>query len=401
MKLNRAYRYRLYPNPDQAERLERHIELCRQLYNMALWWRVGAWERASEEEREKLKRRKWLKDQTHALVGLKERRPEFREMPSSAPEWVLKRVDLAYRAFFRRVKAKKGEAFGFPKHHPPGTYSSLQVMRSREFVFEHGGDDRYGFLSFKSFGIGRGGDPLAVRMHRPLPALPGVAVRRVEIKREAAGRWFVCFGWDAEVAEASPGHGRTNGSARVVALHPGLIHYLTTDAGETIDAPSAFVSHARGLAKAQRRMAKKKKGSYRYLQEKQIVARWHAKIRASRRDFQHNLSRRIVASHDAIYINSFDIRRMLSDGDLDHLNLRVADAAWGEFLFMLSYKAQAAGKVYVEVDSADTVQECSRCGVVVPKTLAVRTHVCLSCGLKVPRGVNAARNVRKRAEAGV
>ena len=75
------------------------------------------------------------------------------------------------------------------------------------------------------------------------------------------------------------------------------------------------------------------------------------------------------------------------------------DAAWGQFLFMLSYKAQDAGKVYVEVDSKDTAQECSGCSVTVHKTLAAREHSCRHCGLSLPRGVNAARNVRKRAEA--
>ena len=393
MHLFRVFRYRLYPRPAQEETLERHLELCRQLYNKALWWRQGAWER----DRERVTR----KIQVHALVGLKQDFPEYRELPPGTLEDVIKRVDLAYQAFFRRVKQKTpGEAFGYPKHHPPGSYHSFRVPRSREFLLEHGEtpDERFGFLFFRGFGLGTksgGEDPLAVRMHRPLPSLPGIAVRRVEIKRESAGHWYACFGWDAEI-EPEEAEGTVSGAT--IALHPGLIHYLTTDAGEVIDAPSAFRAHARGLAKAQHRMAKKKKGSYRYMQEKQIVARWHAKIRNTRRAFQHNLSRRIVDSYDRIYVNSYDIRRMLSDGELNHLNLRVADAAWGEFCFMLSYKAQEAGKVYVEVGSADTAQECSRCGEIVHKTLADREHVCYHCGLRLPRGVNAARNVRRRAE---
>lgn len=386
--LHRVYRYRLYPKPMQEERLLRWLELCRRTYNKALWWRQGAWER----DRTRVERR----EQIRALTELKRHEPEYRDMPPSVTEDVVKRVDLAYQAFFRRCK-EPGEAPGYPKAKQPGNYYSFRVMRSREFLMEHDGAaaDRYGFLNIKSFGLGSpGGDPLAVRMHRPLPAIPGIAVRRVEIKREAAGRWFACFGWDAPVdtVELAP--------EKVVALHPGLVHYLTTDTGETFEAPFAWLAYADKLAAAQWRMSKKKGGSYRYLQEKQAVGRWHAKIKAYRRDYQHNLSRRLVNRYDRIIINSHDIRRMISGDELRHLNLRVADAAWGEFCFMLQYKCEAAGKDYVEVSSEDTVDPCSRCDTLVRKSLKDREHVCSNCGLKLSRGANAARNARKKVEAG-
>ncbi len=388
MMVNRVYRYRLYPTADQEEALSRQLELCRILYNKALWWRQGAYEREG--------RLVTRKQQLHALKDLKADVPEYRGLPESTLEDVVRRVDLAYAAFFRRAKrARPGEPFGHPKHHPPGTYHSMRVARAREFVLDHG-RGRFGSLRAKSFGLGRaGGEALAVRMHRPLPSLPGVAVRRAEIKREATGTWYVCFGWDADIGLPD------DVGQRTVALHPGLAQFVSTDAGQIVEAPAAFEAHARGLAKAQRRMAKKRRGSHRYLQEKRVVARWHAKIRDVRKDFQHNLSRRIVDEHDRVYVNSYDIKAILADEESRYLNRRVVDAGWGEFLFMLSYKAQEAGKVYVEVDSKDTAQECSRCSEIVHKTLSAREHACRHCGLRLPRGVNAARNVRKRAEAGL
>lgn len=389
--LNRVYRYRLYPNPNQEERLGWWLELQRQLWNMALIWRDGAWKYADEEERERLKTTNWRRLQTAELVELKKDRPEFRELPASTPETAIKKLDEAYRAAFKRLKA--GEKPGFPKWKYPLDVNSFTVRRRREFVFEHDARDRFGFLSFRAFGLGRlGGDPLAVRMHRPLPALPGLAVRRVEIKRESAGRWFVCFGWDAPVTarEVRPD--------RVVALHPGLVDYMTSDSGEVFRAPSAWETYHAKLAAAQWRQSKKQRGSYRYRQEKQIVARWHAKIRAARRDFQHNLSRQIVDRYDRVIVNAHDVRRMLSKDDLRHLNVRVADAAWAEQCFMLQYKCETAGKDYVEVDSADTIDPCSRCGTLVHKTLRDREHTCFNCGLKISRGANAARNARNRVE---
>ena len=387
MRVNRVFRYRLYPTAEQEEALARHLELCRILYNKALWWRQGAYEREG--------RLVTRKEQLLALKDLKADVPEYRGLPHSAVEDVVWRVDQAYAAFFRRTKrARPGEPFGHPKHHPPGTYRSMRVRRAREFELEHDGQERFGLLRIRSFGLGRkGGEALPVRMHRPLPSLPGVAVRRAEIKREPTGGWYVCFGWDAEI------HPPEYAGQRTVALHPGLVHYVSTDAGETVEAPAAFEAHARGLARAERRLARKRRGSRRYEEEKRVVARWHAKIRDVRKNFQHNLSRRIVDEHDRIYVNSYDITGMLADKESRFLNRRLVDAAWGQFLFMLSYKAQDAGKVYVEVDSKDTAQECSRCSETVHKTLAAREHACGHCGLKLPRGVNAARNVRKRAEA--
>ncbi len=346
-------------------------------------------------------------EQEHALVGLKFQDPRYKEIPPKILVEVLERVDTAYRAFFQSVKTKKGspDSVGRPRPHHPGSYSSMNIRRAREFRLDHDPPARYGLLYFKSFGLGGRGKPLAVRMHRPIP--DNVTVRRAELKHEPTGRWYACFGWDAELQDPGPtssvtgGHTspeNLQGEPRTIALHPGLAHYLTTDAGETIEVPSAFAKHALKLAHAQRRMAKKQKGSYRYDQERRTVARWHAKIRASRANFLHGLSRRLVDEYDRIYINSLDIHRMLSEERLDYLNLRVADAAWGQFCFMLSYKAQDAGKVYIEVDPQYTVQECSACGAHADKSLVDREHACNRCGLRLPRGVNAARNVRKRAE---
>lgn len=392
MEIKRAYRYRLYPTRIQEELLERRLELCRRLFNKTLWWRRSAWEKRGE--------RVGRKEQTHALVQLKRDFPEYARMSPGVCEDVISRVHFAYQGFFRRVKqAKQGEPPGHPKPHPPGSYFSFRVTRDRESHLEHDReDDPWGFLNLHGFGLGRmGGDPLAVRMHRPLPAFPGVTVRRVDVKKASTGRWYVSFGWDAEVPDED-----TNGSVspRTIALHPGLVHYLSTDVPglEYIDAPFHFARHAHKLAKAQRRMAKKHKGSHRYRREKLIVARHHDRIREARDAFQHELSRKIVDEYDRIYINSYDIHHMLSDNELDRLNLRVSDAAWGAFAFKLSYKAQEAGKIYAEAESPDTVQECSRCTTFVDKTLADRVHKCGHCGLVLPRGVNAARNVRRRIE---
>jgi putative transposase len=155
--------------------------------------------------------------------------------------------------------------------------------------------------------------------------------------------------------------------------------------------------HRKKLAKRQRILARRKKGSKRREKQRLLVAKQHAKIANSRHAFQHTLSRRLVARYGKLFISKLEISQMLSDGELNFLNAWITDAAWGTFLHMLRYKAESAGSIFVEVDATQTVQECSGCGHIVQKDRGVRDHACPVCCLVLPRGVNAARNVKQRA----
>lgn len=88
---------------------------------------------------------------------------------------------------------------------------------------------------------------------------------------------------------------------------------------------------------------------------------------------------------------------MLQDKELRQLNLRLADAAWGELLHMLRYKAESAGRLYVEVEAKGLTQECSCCGGVHRQASSKQTYECPECGAKLPKGVNAAKNAKRRA----
>lgn len=373
--LYRASRYRLYPTKAQEQALLEQLELCRRLYNKALWWRHGVWKR----ERTGVGRR----EQTLALKGLKRDLPEYRTVPNGALEDVLGRVDRAYRGFFGRVK--NGEEAGYPRPKGPGRYTSMTVPRSREFGLRWDGRTRHGRLSFKGI------SSLRVRMHRPLP--DAASVRRVIVKRVPSGRWYAIFGWDIEGYEV-PEHARPEDA---VALHPGLVDYVTTDAGETIEPHRSFRRGRRTLARRQRRLVRRKRGSKRREKARKLVAKQHEKIRQARHDFQHKASRELVDSYGLIFGNEMNLKKLLSDNPLERLNVEVSDAAWGGLIRKLRYKAESAGAVYVAVDAQDTARECSSCGAIVAKRLCDRTHECPRCGLRLPRGVNAARNVKKRA----
>src|SRR5215210_3150003 len=199
--LRRAYRYRLYPTRQQEEELLHQLELCRRLYNKALWWRQGAWERWAQ--------RVGLREQTLALTQLKKDMPEYRGLSPGTLEDVVNRVHRAFEGFFRRTRV--GEAPGYPRPKSLGRYRSVSVPRRREFHFDWDGRKRHGRLSIRGI---RG---LKVRMHRPFPE--GATVRRVTIRREGSGRWYVVFGWDIEGYKPPEHEARDE----AVGLHPGLV----------------------------------------------------------------------------------------------------------------------------------------------------------------------------------
>jgi putative transposase len=373
--LRRVYRYRLYPTKTQERKLLKQLELARRVYNKALWWREGAWQRE--------KRRVTLREQTHALVELKRNFPEYAEISPGVLVDVLKRVDLAFKAFFRRVQA--GENPGHPRAKGPGWYKSITLPRRREFKLKHSRGKRYGYLSFKGF------SNMRVRMHRDVPA--GATVRRVIVKREPTGHWYAMLGWDRENVQP-PEHPH---KASSVGLHPGLSSYLSTDTGEAFKSHKAYRRHRRKLAKRQRVLARRRMGSNRREKQRVLVAKQHAKIAGTRHDFQHNLSCRLAKRYGKVFVSKLEVRTMLSDGELDFLNVWIADAAWSTFLHMLRYKAASAGSVYMEVDATAIAQACSCCGQVATGERGGKKHECPFCGLTLPHGVNAARNVKRRA----
>lgn len=367
--LHRVFKYRLYPTALQEQALERQMELCRQLYNKAVWWREGEYKRSQLSVTRK--------EQTHALVDLKQYNPEYAAISPGILEDVLKRVDLAFRAFFRRCKLA-GEKPGFPRSKGIGWYKSITVPRSREFKLKHEGG-KFGSLSFKGF------SNIRVRMHRPLPA--DANVRRVMVKREANGHWYAMFGWDKEVGESV----RPTGEA--VGIDLGLNSYIATSNGETLQAPKHFRHSECKLRKAQRSLSRKKKGSNRRKKARDRVAKTHAKIRNQRRDFLHNTSRRLVDEHTTIAVEKLCVKNMVKN---HHLAKSISDAGWAEFSHMLSYKAESASKEVLLVDPKNTSQACSGCGEMVKKTLTTRVHRC-ECGLVLDRDINAAINILKRA----
>ncbi len=166
--------------------------------------------------------------------------------------------------------------------------------------------------------------------------------------------------------------------------------------GTVIKNPRHLKKYEENLAKRQRELSRKEKGSIKRKKQKRKVAVLHEKIRNSRRDFLHKLSLHLVNSYSFVALEDLSIKKMT----MERFGKSINDAGWNEFANMLCYKAEEAGCKVVFVDPDGTTKECSSCGEVVNKRLGERRHNCPSCGLSIDRDLNASINILNRATAG-
>ncbi len=175
----------------------------------------------------------------------------------------------------------------------------------------------------------------------------------------------------------------------------GIEAFATLADGAVILSPATTASAERYLAKCQRRVSKRKKGSRRRRKAVCWLAKAHQTVRRQRQDFHHKTALALVRQYDTIYHEDLQVANMVQN---HHLAKSIADAGWSAFLAILSFKAANAGRQVVAVDPAFTSQTCSGCGVLVQKGLSVRWHACPECGTSLHRDHNAAKNIQWRGQ---
>jgi putative transposase len=281
------------------------------------------------------------------------------------------RLDLAFKAYFRRVKA--GEAPGYPRFRGAGRYDSFcYPQEGRKGGFRFSDDGRTVFLSK----VGH----VRIVLHR---AVRGT-IKTCCVKRSGTGKWYVTFSCEGVPAEAVPA------SETPVGIDVGLATFATLSTGEGIANPRFFRADERALAKAQRRLAKAASGTPERRKRRRPVARVHERIRFRRHDFTHQHSRRIVDRFAVIAVEDLTIKRMVRNYCLAK---SIHDAAWGQFAAILSRKAASADRSFVAVNPAYTTQDCAACGHRQVLSLSERVYACPCCGLRLDRDLNAALNI--------
>lgn len=360
----KTYKYRIYPTKAQETLLKQHLEICRLLYNKTLGTRKDAWEQHQDSL--------GYYDTNKMLPEWKQSEPKFKLVYSQVLQDVIMRVDLAFKAFFRRVKA--GEDPGYPRFKGKGRYDSMTYPQYGSGVRL---DDN--LLSISKIG------KVKVELHRELCGQP----KTVCIRRNSTGKWFATFSCECEKQPLPT-------SEKIAGVDVGTATFATLSNGEKIANPRFFRKEQKDLAKAQRRLEKEAKGTPERTKRRKIVARVHERIANKRNDFAHQQSRRMVNIYGVIVFEKLGIKKMMNQHTQvfgNKLNKSICDVAWNQFAQFTSYKAEDAGRTFLQVAPCNTSKRCSRCGMLVEKDLSVRVHDCPYCGLVLDRDHNAAINI--------
>lgn len=346
------FRFRIYPSKKQIVRLNKTISDCCLVYNKLLEAKINAY----KEDKNNL-----------TQFDLNKLTKDF-DIPvhSQVKQNISKRINDAFNHFFRRVREKKGKA-GFPRFKTFRRYKSITFPQSG-----------FKLLSDKKLFVSKIGN-IPIVLHR----VPKGKLKTFTIKRTAVG-WFVIFSCDnipVEKIEAEDNH---------IGIDVGIESFAVLSNGTKIENPKFLRKSEKKLARLQRRLSRKKKGSKNRRKARFKVAKIHERIFNQRQDFLHKTSLTIVKQFKIISVEKLQIRNMVKN---HYLARSINDVSWGYFVQMLSYNVEKTGGQLIKVNPKNTSRTCSRCGAIQDMPLSKREFKCLSCGFVCHRDLNASINI--------
>ncbi len=360
--MRKTYKYRIYANREVLSKADNWLILCQRLYNAALEQRITIY----NENKGSIS----CYSQMKQLPDLKAGFPEYMDVGSQVLQDVIERLDKAYKAFFRRVKSGNGKA-GFPRFKSRDRYDSFTLKQCGWRL-----DCKY--LSIRN--IGR----FKLRLSRQIVG----DIKIVTIRREATGKWYVCFSCDnvpARVLEKS-----TNS----IGIDVGIKSFLVDSEGNKVDSPAYFRQSEKLLRIRQRRLCRRVKGSNRRGKARLLVAKAHEKVTNQRNDFLNKVANQYISRYGTIFIEDLNIKGMVRN---HHLSKSIADSSWGKFFEMLNWKAEEAAREVIKIPRFEpSSKTCSDCGAINKDlTLNDRQWVCQACGELHDRDYNAAKNINR------
>ena len=367
------FRYRLDPTPSQRQALARAFGCARVVYNDGLRLREDAYQAGLP----------YVPDATllhHVTTAakLREDRAWLGEVSAVVLQQSVADLNRAYRHYFRalaKVRAARAQGRKVRLDHRKPRFKSRRCGQAVRFTsnscFRLPPDGR---LSLPKIGH------LKVRWSRPLPAEPS----SVTVTLDSAGRYHASF--VVEVRETPLPILNT-----AVGVDLGLSTFVALSDGRKEANPRWLRQREKALRRSQRNLSSKQKGSKNREKARRRVARLQVRAADARRDFQHQLSTRLIREHQTVCVESLNVAGL----GRSNLAKSIHDAGWGQFTAMLAYKAKLYGRTIVKVDRRfPSSQRCSACGHRDgPKPLTVRTWTCLGCGVTHDRDLNAARNI--------
>lgn len=355
MKINKTFKYRLYPTKEQEVLLARHFGAKRFIFNHFLDQRKAAY----------LEAKKSLSyyDNAKSLTEIKhtEEFKWMKEINSQSLQASLRDLDTAYNRFF----AKQGKFPRFKSKHDKQSFRIPQNVYYSE-----------GKLDIPKFR-----NPIRVKEDRPLSG----TILFATVSKSATGKYFVSITCETEYAAMDKAEGK-------VGVDLGLKDLAVLSNGKRYENIRTTKKHERRLAYEQRQLSKKVKGSVSRNRQKIKVAKVHEKITNSRTDHIHKITTAIVRENQTICVESLSVANMMKNHCLAK---GIADVAWGELLRQLKYKSEWNGRQFLTVERFfPSSKTCNSCKFVNQwLTLADRVWTCPRCGAEHDRDLNASRNI--------
>lgn len=360
----KTYKYRLYPNKKQKRLLQETLNECRWLYNYILSFKIKIY------NSDKISLSQY--DLNKLLPILKNKYPRLKQVHSQVLQDINNRIDLAFKHFFRRIKLS--EDTGFPRFKGFDRYDS--------FTFKQSGFQLQSDNKLQLSKIGK----VKIKKHRKI----GGNIKTLTIHKNNCDQWFACFNIEVD-------NNILPKNNKKIGIDLGIEKFATLSDETIIENPKYMNKKLKQLQKQQRRYDKVKnkrneKSKKDKSKQKHRLSKLHLKIKNQRSDFLHKASRTIVNSYGFVVMEDLNIEQMQQD-NYRILNRYIGDASWGQFLQMISYKAEEAGRIFMKVDPKNTSNKCSRCGYITEKKLSDRIHKCPQCQLEIGRDFNASLNI--------
>ncbi len=356
--MQKPYRYRFYPTTEQESLLRRTMGCVRLVYNKALDARTSGW----YERQERID----FVETSSMLTGWKKQEDlDFlNDVSSVSLQQGLRNLQKAFVNFW----AGRAKYPNFKKKHSGGSAEFTKAaFRWR---------DGQVFLAKCT-------EALPIRWSRDLPE--GCEPSTITIKLEASGRWFASLLVDTDIAQLPK-------SDRQIGLDMGITSLIATSNGDKIANPKHFKQLRKKLKRAQKARSRKQQGSNNRNKARLQVARVHAQITDTRKDFLHKLTTQLVRENQTIVVEDLAIENMIKN---HKLALAISDASWGELIRQLVYKCEWYGRELIKIDRwFPSSKRCGNCGHIVDKLpLNIREWECPKCKTTHDRDLNAAHNI--------
>lgn len=350
----KAYKFRLYPDAEQVNKINQNIGSARFIYNKML--------------EDKISYYKSNKESLNNTPAQYKKEYEFlKDVDSQALSQSHQDLNSAYRNFFRSKK-------GFPKFKKKGakdTYRSCVVNNNIRIENK--------FLKLPKIGL------VSIKMERQLPE--NAKIKNVTISKTKTNKYFasIQFEFQKEIRQDEP--------KTYLGLDYSMSAFYVDSEGNQGNYPKFYRMSYDKLKKEQKRLSKMQKGSNNYNKQRIILAKVHETISNQRKDFLHKTSRKIANSYDVVCVENLNMQAM---AQTFKFGKSVHDNGWGMFVSMLEYKLAELGKFLVKADKFfPSTKKCSSCGKKKEMPLALRVYDCPHCELNIDRDLNAALNLKQ------